>query len=547
MICPWCGAEVAQAKYCENCGSALPEGETGLIDGAQQSVGSQASSVQSSSFFVSSPYAAEPVSQMPDFNAVPNGFQPQEAYVQQQAQAVPMQDGYAQQHIAPPQQAYEWQQAQDALPQQAGEWQQAQAVAPQAYDQQQAQAFAPQAYDQQQAQAVAPQAYDRQQAQAIPFQSEIASYNVAPASASFDVAATAIPYDIGSSVPPVYDASSNGMPAVDSYSAVLDAAIPVVPVNDSYENSYGSAPVAASFDSVPFQESIPPSYDPAPAQMQASSSYDSVPAQAPVSASYDPAPPDATAMMQPAPYAAGEQGRPTAPSAATPADQALNQSGAYGSSAAANVAPATAFGLAIAGLILSLLGVPCVLGVILCIVALVLNSRYNKSGMLNRHKTSTLVLSIIGLVAGLVAVVLSALMLFGIVNAASIVPGEFADPASSSESAPSEGEGSESEQAESQAFAGSWKLVGMQEGDDVYTEEQISAMESVGLTVELNLSEQGGFDLVLFGESMEGTWESDSDTHATCTLEDEAVDLELVDGKLQVKQGESMLIFARAS
>lgn len=521
MICPWCGAEVAQAKYCENCGSTLPEGETGLIDGAQQSVGSQASSVQSSSFFVSSPYAAEPVSQMPDFDAAPNGFQPQEAYVQQQAQAVPMQDGYAQQHIAPPQQAYEWQQAQDALPQQAGEWQQAQAVAP--------------------------QAYDRQQAQAIPFQSEIASYNVAPASASFDVAATAIPYDIGSSVPPVYDASSNGMPAVDSYSAVLDAAIPVVPVNDSYENSYGSAPVAASFDSVPFQESIPPSYDPAPAQMPASSSYDSVSAQAPVSASYDPAPPDATAVMQPAPYAAGEQGRPTAPSAATPADQALNQSGAYGSSAAANVAPATAFGLAIAGLILSLLGVPCVLGVILCIVALVLNSRYNKSGMLNRHKTSTLVLSIIGLVAGLAAVVLSALLLFGVVNAANVMPGEFANLASSSENASSEGEGSDSGQTGPQAFVGSWKLVGMQEGDDIYTEEQISAMESVGLTVELNLSEQGGFDLVLFGESMEGTWESDSDTHATCTLEDETVDLELVDGKLQVKQGESMLIFARAS
>ena len=495
MICPWCGAEVAQAKYCENCGSALPEGETSLIDGAQQSVGSQASSVQSSSFFVSSPYAAEPVSQMPDFNAVPNGFQPQEAYVQQQAQAVPMQDGYAQQQIAPPQQAYEWQQVQAVPPQQAGEWQQAQAVVPQAYDQ--------------------------RQAQAVPFQSETASYNVAPASASFDVAATAIPYDIGSSVPPVYDASSNGMPAVDSYSAVPDAAIPVVPAAGSYEGMYGAAPVAAS--------------------------YDPVPAQAPVSASYDPAPPDATAVMQPAPYAAGEQGRPTAPSAATPADQALNQSGAYGSSAAANVAPATAFGLAIAGLILSLLGVPCVLGVILCIVALVLNSRYNKSGMLNRHKTSTLVLSIIGLVAGLVAVVLSALMLFGIVNAASIVPGEFTNPASSSESAPSEGEGSESEQAESQAFAGSWKLVGMQEGDQIYTEEQISAMEAVGLTVEVNLSEQGEVDLVLFGESMEGTWESDSDTHATCTLEDETVDLELVDGKLQVKQGESMLIFARAS
>ena len=68
----------------------------------------------------------------------------------------------------------------------------------------------------------------------------------------------------------------------------------------------------------------------------------------------------------------------------------------------AGIAPSTAFVLAIVGLVMGLLGfslITIVPAVVCCIIALVLNSKYNKAGQYNPHKTSTTVMSVIGLVA----------------------------------------------------------------------------------------------------------------------------------------------------
>lgn len=83
--------------------------------------------------------------------------------------------------------------------------------------------------------------------------------------------------------------------------------------------------------------------------------------------------------------------------------------GAYASQAPySGVAPSTAFVLAIIGLVLGLLGfslVTIIPGIICCIIGLVLNSKYNKAGQYNPHKTSTTVMSVIGLIAATLSIV----------------------------------------------------------------------------------------------------------------------------------------------
>lgn len=94
-----------------------------------------------------------------------------------------------------------------------------------------------------------------------------------------------------------------------------------------------------------------------------------------------------------------------------PAGQAAYQ-GATQFRSGQEAVPNTAFVLAIVGLVLAISGIGVVVGIVLCIVALVLNSKNNKSGKPNPHKTSTTVISIIGLVMS--ALVIVSTIFFGI-------------------------------------------------------------------------------------------------------------------------------------
>lgn len=102
---------------------------------------------------------------------------------------------------------------------------------------------------------------------------------------------------------------------------------------------------------------------------------------------------------QPGTYAAGgysAAGNTNAQgTAAYPYGGAAPYTGAAGPS---TTVPNTAFALAIVGMILCITGVGAFIGFILCIVALVMNAKNNKSLLDNPHKNSVRVMSIIGLV-----------------------------------------------------------------------------------------------------------------------------------------------------
>lgn len=87
-------------------------------------------------------------------------------------------------------------------------------------------------------------------------------------------------------------------------------------------------------------------------------------------------------------------------------------------SAAAGVAPKTAFVLVIVGLVLSALFVTFLPGLICSIIGLVLNSSYNKNGLDNPRTTPTLIVGIIGIV---VAVMCALVLVFTTVIAVKAV------------------------------------------------------------------------------------------------------------------------------
>ena len=110
----------------------------------------------------------------------------------------------------------------------------------------------------------------------------------------------------------------------------------------------------------------------------------------------------------------------------------------------------------------------------------------------------------------------------------------------------SSGEGGGNDAAKA-AFAGSWDLVEITQNGEETSSEDIEMLSSLGLDVYLTLNEDGTSELVLFGESMEGTWTAESETAGTIviqgastamTIEGENLMLEEEDSSLTFKKGE---------
>lgn len=81
----------------------------------------------------------------------------------------------------------------------------------------------------------------------------------------------------------------------------------------------------------------------------------------------------------------------------------------------ANRAPSAAFVLVIVGLVLSCLFVTFIPGLVCSIIGLVLNAGYNKKGLDNPRKTSTMVVGIIGIVVGILCLVTT--IMIGVLSA----------------------------------------------------------------------------------------------------------------------------------
>ena len=93
------------------------------------------------------------------------------------------------------------------------------------------------------------------------------------------------------------------------------------------------------------------------------------------------------------------------------------------------------------------------------------------------------------------------------------------------------------------AWVGTWDLTEMEEGGQVTGSEDIEMLKGLGLTVNLELKEDGTGALVLFGESMDGKWEAKSATDATFTYEGQKI----TDGKLTMEQNGSKLTFVKGT
>lgn len=97
------------------------------------------------------------------------------------------------------------------------------------------------------------------------------------------------------------------------------------------------------------------------------------------------------------------------------------------------------------------------------------------------------------------------------------------------------------------AWVGTWDLTEMEEGGQVTGSEDIEMLKGLGLTVNLELKEDGTGALVLFGESMDGKWEAKSATDATFTYEGQTINMKIADGKLTMEQNNSKLTFVKGT
>lgn len=239
----------------------------------------------------------------------------------------------------------------------------------------------------------------------------------------------------------------------------------------------------------------------------------------------------------------------------------------------------TPFGLAIAALVCSLLGIFPV-AIVLAIVALVMNSNQKKSGITSTKQTPTFVMSVISLVVS--ALVALTVFLFSAAIIASINDGSYVSPSSSqttttqsssssttttssgaattastssstssasssSTTSATTGTLSSGAAAASSNFVGTWEVVSVvSNGNEQITEDVLQLMHDMNVTFDLVINEDGTFSLNLIEETATGTWKELSDGSAGLTIDGETIIITL-DGndKLLMTDGADAIVFQR--
>ena len=105
--------------------------------------------------------------------------------------------------------------------------------------------------------------------------------------------------------------------------------------------------------------------------------------------------------------------------------------------------------------------------------------------------------------------------------------------------------GGNNAEAAKAAFAGTWDLVEMSQNGEVTGSEDLETLKSLGLEVYVNLNEDGTSALVLFGETIDGTWEATSTTEGKITMEGQDVSMKIEDSKLTFEQEGATLTFEK--
>lgn len=95
------------------------------------------------------------------------------------------------------------------------------------------------------------------------------------------------------------------------------------------------------------------------------------------------------------------------------------------------------------------------------------------------------------------------------------------------------------------AYIGQWKLTEMTENGEAVSADDMAMLDSLGMTIDLTVNEDGTFDLTFFGESQKGDWEAKSATEATFTVEGDSVPATLKDGKLTLSESDVSMTFEK--
>ena len=107
------------------------------------------------------------------------------------------------------------------------------------------------------------------------------------------------------------------------------------------------------------------------------------------------------------------------------------------------------------------------------------------------------------------------------------------------------GGGATNDKDAKEAFIGSWKLAGMVSDGEEATAEDIAMLDAFGMSVGLNVNEDGTCALIMFGEPLDGTWEAKSATEAKFTIDGSPITATITDGKLQMTDDGYAMTFER--
>lgn len=98
-----------------------------------------------------------------------------------------------------------------------------------------------------------------------------------------------------------------------------------------------------------------------------------------------------------------------------------------------------------------------------------------------------------------------------------------------------------------EAFAGSWELMSMSQGDDTTSSDDVQMLAALGMKVTLSLNDDGTAKLVVFDSTMAGTWEAVDATTATAVLDGQSVDMTLDGEQLTLAESGSTMTFKKGA
>ena len=94
-------------------------------------------------------------------------------------------------------------------------------------------------------------------------------------------------------------------------------------------------------------------------------------------------------------------------------------------------------------------------------------------------------------------------------------------------------------------FIGSWKMVSAESGGEVLDSASLELMESMNMSVSLELNEDGTGKLDLYGEESEVKWSAKDAQTASITVDGQTTDAKLENGQLHLAEDGDKLVFEK--